>query len=114
MECNVNDLPTGDYKIELKGKYHATYMSESIALESTNKQVNVSTSSQSFTYVDVNEDGVVGTNDLSALEEEDIKNEVHNRDLTGDGVVDVTDLALVHINLGIPIKRLFLTLASFS
>lgn len=95
-QITVGNLPLGQYKIAITGVNHVDFLSDSLDLTNTNKQLNITTSSSDFTYGDVNGDNQVNSLDLYQLEAE-IRENNHKNDLTGDGKVDISDLALIQL-----------------
>lgn len=94
----IHDLPIGEYKIALDGKHHAHFLSDTIPLEISSKQLNIFTNSGDFTYGDLNQDGFVNEFDFKLLENA-ILSDDHSLDLTGDALVDIEDLAVVRLNM---------------
>lgn len=86
-----------DYQIALEGKGYKSYLSDKITLCGFSKKIVLDTGSAAFTMGDVNGDGAVDKEDLNAAEAY-LGTNSPTVDLNMDGIVDITDIALVNRN----------------
>lgn len=93
----IQDLAFGDYTIVVTGDKHKTYYSDVLSVSDFNKHIEIGSGDSSFTYGDVNGDGVVDNLDASAIMEAMDSNDA-NYDLTNDGIVDILDLVFFEKN----------------
>lgn len=94
----IGGLDTADYYITLEGNNHVKYTSSTFVIDTYSKVLSVSTAGVDFTFGDVNKDGVVDQLDLDDMAQ---GIEIDNKefDLSGDGKVDITDLAIIKSNI---------------
>lgn len=94
----IGGLDTADYYITLEGNNHVKYTSSTLVIDTYSKVLSVSTAGVDFTFGDVNKDGVVDQLDLDDMAQ---GIEIDNKefDLSGDGKVDITDLAIIKSNI---------------
>lgn len=98
LEVTFQDLPQGEYTLSFTGTGYKPY-SETLAMTDHARHLVVGTGDATFTLGDVNGDGKVDARDRTALasalgstRQEDLR----QYDLSGDGVVNIVDLAYVN------------------
>ena len=97
----VSHLETGNYTIELSGEGFATF-TQNISLFDYSQHIVVRTSIGTFSWGDINNGGVVDENDRKILSNElGQKNSTALYDLNGDDIVDISDIAYIHYNIGV-------------
>ncbi len=102
LDLNVSDLPQGDYTLEFTGRGYTAFRQE-LSLEECSQHVILGTSDAAFTLGDVNGDGQVSAQDRENLSQalaSDAGEDLERYDLSGDGVIDIYDLAYISRNLG--------------
>ncbi len=97
LEVSFGELPQGDYELTFTGKGYKTY-TETLTMDRYARHVVVGTGDKTFTLGDVNGDGRVDTADraaISAVLGSTRPDDLRQYDLSGEGVIDIVDLAYV-------------------
>lgn len=84
-----------DYQVSLKGNGYKNFTSEKINIANFSRQLLVGTKDGSFTIGDINNDNKVDSKDLEQVEKA-LETQETQSDLNGDGVIDISDIALVN------------------
>ena len=97
LDLELNGLPLGTYTLRFTGRGYVPF-SQSVTLSQYAQHVVLGTGDGTFTLGDVNDDGQVNAADREALaavlqsqDPEDLK----RYDLSGDGLIDIVDLAYI-------------------
>lgn len=97
LDLTVSGLPRGNYELEFTGEGYVTCR-QTLNLEDCSQHVTLGTGDASFTLGDVNGDGRVTEKDrellAAALGSENAR-DLRQYDLSGDGTIDICDLAYV-------------------
>ncbi len=97
LELMVRGLPQGSYSLRFTGEGYRTY-TQDVILEDCSKHITLGTGDGTFSLGDVNGDGDVDRKDRELVAEalgSENRRDLERFDLSGDGVVDVVDLAYV-------------------
>lgn len=98
LEVTFADLPRGEYTLSFTGKGYKPY-SEKVKLDAYSQHMIVGTGDATFTLGDVTGDGKVDEKDraaLSAVLGSSRSQDLRQYDLSGEGVIDIVDLAYVN------------------
>lgn len=94
----VLGLQYGEYTLKVSGDKHKTFISDTLEVIDYSKHVEIGSGDASFTYGDLNNDGVVneldGNSMTNAVLEDDLK-----YDLSNDGILDILDLVMFEKNI---------------
>ena len=95
----IKDIEVGTYSFEYEGKGYKTYTTQGIKLEKYSKDITVGTEDGTFAYGDINQDGVIGKEDLEELKkvlQEGSENvDISDKDINEDGEIDIEDITYV-------------------
>lgn len=94
----VENLPFGEYQVEVSGDLHKTYLSEVLEIRDFSKHIEIGTGDSTFTFGDTNGDGVVDEKDSLDIQNA-ILGDDSSLDLSNDGQIDIMDLVLLEQNL---------------
>ena len=98
LEVAFGGLPQGEYTLSFTGKGYKPY-SETVTMTDYAKHIVVGTGDATFTLGDVNGDGKVDEKDRAALSAalgSTRPEDLHQYDLSGEGTIDIVDLAYVN------------------
>ena len=98
LEVTVRDLPQGEYTLSFTGTGYKPY-SQTLSMTDHAKHLVVGTGDATFTLGDVNGDGKVDAKDRTALSAalgSTRREDLLPYDLSGDGVINIVDLAYVN------------------
>lgn len=106
-KLNFKQLPQGSYTLKFTGKGYTAFTTQPIAIDTYAKHVTIGTMNGTFNIGDVDDDGQVTKQDLTAMEQQIAsakENNTYNSaaDLNQDGQLDVTDLAYIYHNMMVP------------
>ena len=99
LEVTFQDLPQGDYTLSFTGVGYKPYTEKNITLQDYSRHTVVGTGDATFTLGDVNGDGKVDVKDRTALSAalgSTRREDLLTYDLSGDGVINIVDLAYVN------------------
>lgn len=97
LEVSFGQLPQGDYELTFTGKGYKTY-TQALTMDKYARHVVVGTGDATFTLGDVNGDGKVDAADRTAISKvlgSTRSEDLLRYDLSGEGVIDIVDLAYV-------------------
>ncbi len=97
LELMVRGLPQGNYTLCFTGEGYRTY-TQALTLDDCSQHVTLGTGDSTFSLGDVNGDGEVDRQDRELVAEalgSESRRDLERFDLSGDGVIDVVDLAYV-------------------
>ncbi len=102
-KIEVNNLPVGEYKLELTGDGYVT-ASKDVTLDKYSQFVQLDNANGSYSIGDVNGDNIIDNKDLdlisSALKTNDTSL-IDKYDLNGDDKVDIVDLTYANMTKGV-------------
>lgn len=101
LDLSVSGLPQGVYTLALTGEGYVDFRQE-LTIDRYSQHVTLGTADASFTLGDVNGDGRVNSRDREELAQtlgSHRRRDLEQYDLTGDGAIDVYDLAVVSRNM---------------
>lgn len=102
-DISVPNLPTGSYRLEFTGKGYTNHSTDTISLKGYSKHVILGTADGTFALGDIDDSGKVDSSDLDSLTEslgKTDENLLDLCDLSGDGKIDIVDLAYVNHQAG--------------
>ena len=97
LEVSFGELPQGDYELTFTGKGYKTY-TQALTMDKYARHVVVGTGDATFTLGDVNGDGKVDAADRTAISKvlgSTRSEDLLRYDLSGEGSIDIVDLAYV-------------------
>ncbi len=98
LEVSVGGLPQGTYDLVFTGRGYTSY-TETVTLKNHSQHITLGTGDSTFTLGDVNGDGKVDEKDragVSAALRSSRKEDLQQYDLSGEGRIDILDLAYVN------------------
>ena len=101
LDLNVWDLPQGEYALEFTGEGYVSCRQE-LSLRECSQHVILGTADASFTLGDLDGDGRVTSRDRETLARalgSESRRDLERYDLSGDGKIDIYDLAYLTRNL---------------